>query len=171
MRVSLALELAMVLTGQETLARFILTACLVAVGDTILTGEVLSMDLIYIPEGYTAILVAILATFAIIGPVVCAMYFKNESKGKAAPWTSRYAATMIIDMVLCPSITLIVLSFVVQQWIPDITPVAYLVILPIVELAVAYAVLHAMNEGVKATVEQIKRARGEIVDGVNELKK
>jgi len=160
----------MVLLGRETPGRFVVSVLCLFFGDLVLTREVLIMEPIYIPDGMLLPVILVLAIMAIAGPVLSAFFLKNQSKHKFADWSSRYVATMIIDMIVTPSIGLIVMSLIVQEWIPDISDVTYLVILPIVLLAVSYLALHLMNEGVKATVEQIKKLKGEIDEAKAELK-
>lgn len=166
----LVYEGVMVLLGRETPGRFVVSVLCIFFGDLVLTREVLIMEPIYIPDGMLLPVILVLAIMAIAGPVLSAFFLKNQSKGKLEDWSSRYVATMIMDMIITPSLGLIVMSLIIQQWIPDISDVTYLILLPIVLLAVSYLALHILNEGVKATVEQVKKLKGELADAQQELK-
>lgn len=170
----LTVEAMLVLLGKESPERFIASLILVFLGDSILTREVLSMlDTIYIPEGLLLPTVLILAVMAVAGPVLWAVYKKNESKGKMADWTPRYIITMVLDMAVTPSLGLIVMSLIVQKWIPDISDVAYLVFLPLVLLAVSYFMLTLFNEGWKALAEQLAKNKDgakEVIDAIKDKK-
>lgn len=170
----LTVEALLVLLGKESPERFVASLILVFLGDSFLTCEVLSMlDTIYIPESVLLPTVLILVVMAIAGPVLWAVYKKNESKGKMQDWTARYIITMVLDMIVTPSLGLVVMSLVVQKWIPDISDVAYLVFLPLVLLAVSYFMLTLFNEGWKALAEQLRRTKDgakEVIDAVNEKK-
>lgn len=136
--------------------------------------EVYQMDaLIYIPEGYNIPVFIMLIAFAFIAPLVTGMFFKNESKNKAKPWTAMYVSTLIIDMIVTPSLGLIAMSLIVQEFVPNIDPTTYMVILPIVLIIIAYLALKVMNEGLKAAYEQIKgvaKEAQEIIDDAKQQK-
>jgi len=170
----LTVEALLVLLGKESPERFIASLILVFLGDSLLTREVLSMlDTIYIPEDVLLPTVLILAVMAVVGPVLWAVYKKNESKGKMKEWDSRYIITMALDMIFTPSLGLIVMSLIVQKWIPDISDVTYLVLLPLVLLTVSYFVLTLFNEGWKAVAEQLHRNKEgmqEVIDAVKNEK-
>jgi len=163
-------RLAKLITGEESPEKFIASMVLAIVADAIITKEVLTMDLIYIPEGYTIWMVLIVGIVSILGPIICALYRKNQSKGKYEDFAGRYTLLMLADMIVTPAIGVIVLSIIVQELPIEIDPVAYLVLLPLALFATAYYVLKAMCEGVKATVEQIKKDTADIKDGVEQLK-
>lgn len=126
---------------------------------------------IYMPEGYEIPIFIILIAGAILMPVIIGMWFKNESKYAGAKWTGRYIATVFIDMFVAPSLGLIIMSLITQEFFPDMDPLTYMVILPIIMVAVAYYALLIMNQGIKGTVEQIKGTAKETKTAVEELKK
>lgn len=168
---SLVVSTLKLMTGMESLPNVFATFVAVTIIDSFVVKGGKSMDLIYIPQDYTMLVIIILAIFAVAGPVLSGLFFKNDSKHADDPWTVRYATTMIIDMFVTPSLGLIFYSVIIQEWFPDIDPVAYLVILPIVLLITSYICLHALNEGIKATVEQISKTTEEAVEAANQLKK
>lgn len=170
----ITVEALLVLLGKESPDRFVASLILFILGDSLLTHEVLSMlETIYIPDGLLLPVVLILAVMAVVGPVLWAVYKKNESKSKLSDWSSRYIITMVLDMVATPSLGLIVMSLIVQKWIPDISDVTYLVFLPIVLLIVSYFVLTLLNEGWKALAEQLAKNKDgvkEVIDAIKDKK-
>jgi len=156
--------------GQESLSVFMMNVSVLFLSDLLLTTEVLQMDmLIYYPENMLLPMIFVIAVMAIAGPVLCAVFMKNDGKGKTQDWSPKYIATMIIAMFVTPSLGLITMSFVAQR-IDSMNDVLFLVLLPIVMLIVSYLSLRVMNEGIKAVVEQIKRVKGELEDAQRELK-
>ena len=125
---------------------------------------------IYIPEGYTIPVFVILIAFAVLAPLFTGWYFKNESKHAGEKWTGRYLSTLVIDMLLAPSLGLILLSLFVQEFFPDISPLTYMVLLPIVMVFVAYFALRIMNEGIRSAVDQIKGIKSDVEYAKDELK-
>jgi len=166
---SIIYEGLLVALGRESPSKFFISVILFVIGDTLLTKEVLSMDLIYIPADYQLVVVIIMAVLSIFGPIVSGLFMKGESKHKFDEWESKYTASMIIDMLLTPSISIIVYSIIIQKWIPDIDAVAYIILLPILMLAVSFYTLKGLNEGAKALVEGIRNLKGDI-EQINELK-
>lgn len=161
---------ARVCLGEESLTVFMMNLSVLFISDLLLTKEVLEMDLlICYPETMLLPMIFVITVMAIAGPVLCAVFMKNEGKGKFQDWEPKYIATMIIAMLLSPSLGLIAMSFVAQR-IDSMNDVLYLVLLPVVMLIVAYLSLRLMNEGIKSVVEQIKRVKGELEDAKKELK-
>lgn len=158
------------LAGDISVSKFISSVVVAVVVDAVITQEVLDMDLLYIPDGYTIWIVLIVGIISILGPIICALYRKNSSKGKYDDFDKKYAFLMIADMIVTPSIGLIVLSIIVQELPIEIDPVAYLVLLPIALFATSYYTLKAMCEGFKGTFEQVKKDVSDIKDGVEQLK-
>ena len=168
---SIAVEGVKVAKGRESPANLILYILVGAVVEAYMRcKERNSMEPIYIPAGSELPVFIILIACAIVFPVVIALYMKNESKYKAAGWTGRYLFTMVIDMFLAPSLGLILLSLLAQEWFPDMDPVTYMVLLPIIMAIVAYYSLMVMNQGIKGTVEQIKGTVAETREAVVEIK-
>ncbi len=169
-RSSMAKELIDVITGKESPIQACLTLFLIAIGDTLLTKDVLTMDFIYIPEDSLIPVIAILAVMAVAGPVLCALYMKNKSKNQFNDWIGIYGVTMVIDMFITPSLGLITMSLLAQK-IGDMSSEQYLVYLPVVCLIVSYLALSIMNNGIKSTIEQVKKTKIEALEGIEELKK
>ena len=96
LRSSMAKELLDVITGKESPTQAVLTLFLIAIGDTLLTKDVLTMDFIFIPEGSLIPVIAVLAVMAVAGPVLCALYMKNKSKNQFSEWFGVYGVTMVI---------------------------------------------------------------------------
>ena len=170
LRSSMAKELLDVITGKESPTQAVLTLFLIAIGDTLLTKDVLTMDFIFIPEGSLIPVIAVLAVMAVAGPVLCALYMKNKSKNQFSEWFGVYGVTMVIDMFITPSLGLICMSLLAQK-IEGMSNEQYLVFLPIVCLIVSYIALSVMNNGVKSTIEQVKKTKLEVLEGMEELKK
>lgn len=170
---SLAVEATKVAKGKGTCSDLLLYIFVAAAVEAVLKKKENDTVLapIYIPEGYEIPVFIILIAGAILMPVVIGMWFKTDSKNKNANWMKRYIATIILDMFLAPSIGLILMSLVTQEFFPDISPLTYMVILPIVMVVVAYYALLFMNQGIKGTMEQIKGDATEVRAAADELKK
>jgi len=171
LRSSIVKEGAMVLAGEESPTRFIMTVALIAVGDTLLTKEVSTMEDIFIPEGYLIPVVIILAVFALLGPIFAAWFKKNQSKHQFDEWLKLYGVTMVIDMFLTPFGALLAMSIIAQQWIPGMTATWYLVLLPFISIGVSFILLTLMNEGFKAAIEQVKKIKLGAQELSDEVKK
>jgi len=170
---SLAVEAAKVAKGKESssnLLLYILVAASVEVAFKHKESEFMLAP-IYMPTGYEVPIFIILIAGAILMPVIIGMWFKNESKYAGAKWTGRYVATVFIDMFVAPSLGLILMSLITQEFFPDMDPLTYMVILPIVMAIVAYYALLVMNQGIKGTVEQIKGTKKDLQYAADELKK
>lgn len=152
----LIVEAMMVLFGRESPQQFVVSVFMFALGDTLLTREVLSMDdFIYYPEDMLPWVALILVVTAIAGPALIGLFKKNQSKtGKTEEWQGKYKATMLIDMILTPAGGLIVTSFIAQK-LGGINDLAYLCFLPFICLGVSWFLLTLMNEGWKAVAEQM----------------
>lgn len=153
---SLVIEVGKTATGRESTSHLIGWLFVAVTIDALLKQEMNDMQLIYMPEGYAVLIFIVLIAFAFIAPLMVGYFFKNESKHADEPWTHLYISTLLIDMITTPCLGLIVQSLITQAWFPDIDPVAYMVLLPMVLLIVAYFTLKVLNEGLKATYEQIK---------------
>lgn len=160
-----------ILAGRETMQGFGAFLITLALGDALLTKEVLTMDLLYIPDGWLMPVCIVLGVFAIIGPVLSAWHLKNKSKHQFDDFLRFYGATMIADMLVTPSVTLLVMSIIAQRWIPDMPAEMFVCLLPFVLLAVSYYALIVMNEGFTSAWEQIKKVNIDIKNVVDDIKK
>jgi len=165
------LEATKVARGSESSDNFLLYIFVAVVVESALKVDSDHMDLIYMPEGYELPVFIILIAFAFIAPLVTALFMKNESKHKNAKWNGKYTASLIIDMVLTPSLGIIAMSLITQAWFPGMDAVAYMVFLPIVLIIVAYLALKVMNEGIKAVADQIVGTVGEAKEAVEDVQK
>ncbi len=165
---SLAIEIGKTAMGKESSTQLLCWIFIAVVIDAFLKQEMTNMQLIYMPDGYDTIIFMILVAFAFIAPLVTGLFFKNESSHADEPWTHLYISTLLIDMVATPSLGLIAQSLIVQAWFPDIDPVAYMVLLPIVLLFVAYFTLKVLNEGLKAAFDQLKSKAKEVQEVVTD---
>jgi len=170
---SLAVEAAKVAKGKESGSNLLLYLGVAVTVEAVFKHKESETMLapIYMPEGYELPIFIILIAGAILMPVIIGMWFKNESKYAGAKWTGRYIATVFIDMFIAPSLGLILMSLITQEFFPDMDPLTYMVILPIVMAVVAYYALMIMNQGIKGTVEQIKGTKKDVQYAVDELKK
>jgi len=164
-------EATKVARGKESSDSFFLYVFIAVVVESALKVDSDHMDLIYIPEGYELPIFIILIAFAFIAPLVTAYFMKNESKHKNAKWNGKYTATLVIDMLITPSLGIIAMSLITQAWFPGMDPVAYMVFLPIVLIIVAYLALKVMNEGIKAVAEQIVGTVNEAKDAADDIQK
>ena len=168
---SIAVESFKTATGKQTVSQTVAYLFIAIVIEAFLKKESHNMDeFVYIPEGYTLIVFLMAIAFAFIAPIVVAMYFKNESKNAGKPWTPMYITTVVIDMFITPSLGLIAMSLLVQEFMPNIDPYMYIALLPIVFIIVAYLALKAMNEGFKAVWEQVRGVNKEVADIVEDIK-
>lgn len=170
---SLAVEATKVVKGKESGSNLFLYIGVAAAVEAVFKHKESETMLapIYMPAGYEIPIFIILIAGAILMPVIIGMWFKNESKYAGAKWTGRYVATVFIDMFVAPSLGLILMSLITQEFFPDMDPLTYMVILPIVMAIVAYYALMVMNQGIKGTVEQIKGTKKDVQYAVDELKK
>ena len=170
---SLAVEAAKVVKGKESGSNLLLYLGVAVTVEAVFKHKESETMLapIYMPEGYELPIFIILIAGAILMPVIIGMWFKNESKNAGAKWTGRYVATVFIDMFIAPSLGLILMSLITQEFFPDMDPLTYMVILPIVMAAVAYYGLRLMNEGIKGVTEQIVKNANDAKGAVEELKK
>lgn len=169
---SLAIESVKTATGHQTVSQTALYLAIAVTIEAFLKKEEYNMDaLIYIPEGWTLPVFIMLIAFAFIAPLLAGMFLKNESRHAGEPWTPMYITTLFIDMVITPSLGLIAMSVLVQEFMPTIDPEAYLVLLPIVLIIVAYVALKVMNEGLKAAYEQLKGVAKDAQDIADDIKK
>lgn len=166
---SLAIEIGKTAMGKESSTQLLCWILVAVVIDAFLKQEITNMQPIYTPAGYDTVIFMVLVAFAIIGPLVAGLYFKNESKHADEDWSRRYIATLIADVVLSPLVSLIVLSLVVQAWFPDIDPVSYIVLLPLVQLFFAFYTLKGLNQGFKAMIEQLIHDGKDVQEGIEML--
>lgn len=168
----MAVESVKVATGDSTPTKLAFYVFVAVVADAICKSwrEKSMIAPIYIPEGYTLPVFIILIAFAVLAPLFVGWFFKNESKHATEKWTGRYLATLAIMMVLTPSLGLILMSLFTQEFCPDMDPITYIVVLPIVLIVVAYFGLKIMNEGIRAAVDQIKGVKEDVDYAKDELK-
>lgn len=169
---SLAIEGVKVASGKESpsdLAFYILVG--VAVDAYIKRTENGKMlDLIYIPEGSGIMIFTILLACGILMPIFVSMYMKNESKYSDAKWKGRYIATMVLCMFAAPSLSLILLSLITQEWFADMNTTTYLILLPLATLIVTYYFLLLCNQGLKGMIEQMKKNVKDVKDAAKDIK-
>lgn len=168
---SLAIEVGKTAMGKESTTQLVCWIFIAVTIDALLKQELNDMQLIYMPEGCSVTVFIILIAFAFIAPLMVGLFFKNESHHADEPWTHLYISTLLIDMVATPCLGLIAQSLIVQAWFPDIDPTAYMVLLPVVLLIVAYFTLKVLNEGLKATYEQIKGVAKEVQEIADDAQK
>ena len=168
---TIAVESVKTATGKQTVTQTALYVFIAIAVEAFLRKEEFLMDaLIYIPEGYTMPVFIMLIAFAFLAPILAGMFFKNESKHAGQPWTPLYITTLLIDMVITPSLGLMAMSLIVQEFMPNIDPIMYIALLPIVLIIVAYLALKVMNEGLKAAYQQVKGVAKDAQDIINDAK-
>jgi len=165
-------EIVKVLAGRESPSQAVLTLMVMAVVDTILSRGI-TMDLIYIPDGFTLWMVLIVAVFSMLGPVLNALFLKNRSKAhKYEEWAGKYTVTMIADMILTPIIGVALMSWIIQELPQPVSPETYIfIILPIGLLLTSRYVLIGLNEGIKAAAEQFNKDKAQAQDAIDTVKK
>lgn len=168
---TVAREVVMCLAGRESPAQALATIISVVTVDIIATRGI-TMDLIYIPDGYTLWMALVVAVFAILGPVLNALYLKTKSSHKYDEWLSKYSVTMILDMILTPIAGVAIVSWIVQELPEPIAPATYtFILLPIVLILLSRYILIALNEGMKGAAEQLNKDKAEAKEALEILKK
>lgn len=164
-------EVVMCLAGRESPAQAMATILSVITVDIIATRGI-TMDLIYIPDGYTLWMALVIAVFAILGPVLNALYLKTKSSHKYEDWLGKYTVTMILDMILAPIASVAVLSWIVQELPQPIAPATYtFILLPVVLLLASRYILIGLNEGMKGAAVQFNKDKAELKDAIDTVKK
>jgi len=168
---TVAREVVMCLAGRESPAQALATIISVVTVDIIATRGI-TMDLIYIPDGYTLWMALVVAVFAILGPVLNALYLKTKSSHKKDEWLAKYSVTMIMDMVLTPIAGVAIVSWIVQELPEPIAPATYtFILLPTVLILLSRYILIALNEGMKGAAEQLNKDKAEAKEAIEVLKK
>ena len=168
---SIALDAVLVVLGEESLARFMATIMVMAIGESIYSMGVLNMEaLIFLPEGMFVWTVLVLTVAGILGPVASAFFMKDESSHANEPWKGKYIMTMVLDFFVAPLGGLVLASWIVQNFSLNVNDIFYEILLFFCVLGVAYFALSLMNRGITATANQFKKLLGEANDAVKDIK-